>query len=317
MGVEESRRFAGKHLEELRSYAPDAQRIVDKLPHNFEHVGLIKLLFPNAKILHLKREPRDVAMSNYFVDYAAKFGGMGFAYDLSWIGEQLVDHQRLMDHWESVFPGEILDVDYDLLVEDVEGWARRIIDYLELPWEEGVLSFQELDRAVKTASAWQVRQPVYTTSKAKWKRYAEHLGPLEAALAVVPPMPDPMPLPLLPAGLFLAAMSDLQEKKPKEAEASFRELLTARPAHAAAHHFLGAALYQQGKLAEAAKEMRRSVKMVRGNLQWMENLLAVEQALGNAKGAEKLRESIERRKEGGSAAGAAPPADEGVDGVSE
>jgi hypothetical protein len=214
MGAEESRRFAGKHLEELRSYAPDAQRIVDKLPHNFEHVGLIKLLFPNAKILHLKREPRDVAMSNYFVDYAAKFGGMGFAYDLSWIGEQLVDHQRLMDHWETVFPGEILDVDYDLLVEDVEGWARKIIDYLELPWEDGVLSFQELERAVKTASVWQVRQPVYTTSKAKWKRYADHLGSLEAALAVVPPMPKPMPLPLLPAGLFFGAMAALQEKRP-------------------------------------------------------------------------------------------------------
>jgi tetratricopeptide (TPR) repeat protein len=317
MGAEESRRFAEKHLEELRSYAPDARRIVDKLPHNFEHVGLIKLLFPNAKILHLKREPRDVAMSNYFVDYGAKFGGMGFAYDLSWIGEQLVDHQRLMDHWQAVFPGEILDVDYDLLVEDVEGWARRIIDYLELPWEEGVLSFQELERAVKTASVWQVRQPVYTTSKAKWKRYAAHLGPLEAALAVVPPTPGPMPLPLLPAGLFLAAMSDLREKRPKEAEASFRRLLTTHPSHAAARHFLGAALYQQGRLEEAGKEMRRSVKMVRGNLQWMENLLAVEQALGNPKEAEKLRESIERRKQGGSTAGAAPPVDEGAEGASE
>jgi tetratricopeptide (TPR) repeat protein len=259
-----------------------------------------------------------VAMSNYFVDYAAKFGGMGFAYDLSWIGEQLVDHQRLMDHWHTVFPGEILDVDYDLLVEDVEGWARRIIDYLELPWEKGVLSFQELDRAVKTASVWQVRQPVYTTSKAKWKRYAEHLGPLEAALAVVPPMPDPMPLPILPVGLFLSAMADLKEKKPKEAEASFRKLLAARPAHAAARHFLGAALYQQGRLAEAGKEMRRSVKLHRGNLQWLENLLAVERALGNAKGAERLRESIERRKKGKSAATAAPVTEEGPDeGVDE
>jgi tetratricopeptide (TPR) repeat protein len=315
MGAEESRRFAGKHLEELRSYAPDAQRIVDKLPHNFEHVGLIKLLFRNAKILHLKREPRDVAMSNYFVDYAAKFGGMGFAYDLSWIGEQLVDHQRLMDHWESVFPGEILDVDYDLLVEDVEGWARRIIDYLELPWEEGVLSFQELDRAVKTASVWQVRQPVYTTSKAKWKRYVAHLGPLEAALAVVPPMPKPMPLPVLEPGLFLAAMAALQEKKPGIAEAAFRRVLTARPAHAAARHFLGAALYQQGKLKEASREMRRSVKMQKGNLQWMENLLAVERALGNTGGVEKLLEAIERRKKGGGVVAAAPPFGEDDEGA--
>ncbi len=201
LGKDESRRFAERHLAELQAYAPGAERVVDKLPHNFEHVGLIKLLFPNARILHLKREPRDVAMSNYFVDYAAKFGGMGFAYDLSWIGEQLVDHQRLMNHWHRVFPGQILDVDYDALVEDVEGWAHRIIDYLELPWEEEVLAFQELDRAVKTASVWQVRQPVYTTSKAKWKRYAEHLEPLENVLADIPPMPEPLPLSRIPAAL--------------------------------------------------------------------------------------------------------------------
>jgi Flp pilus assembly protein TadD len=93
-------------------------------------------------------------------------------------------------------------------------------------------------------------------------------------------------------------------------------VLTARPAHAAARHFLGAALYQQGRLAEAGKEMRRSVKMQRGNLQWMENLLAVERALGNTKGVEKLLEAIERRKKGGPASDASPPADVAVDGAS-
>lgn len=296
MGKEESRRFADKHLEELRAYAPDAQRIVDKLPHNFEHIGLIKLLFPQAKILHLKREPRDVAMSNYFVDYAAKFGGMGFAYDLSTIGEQLVDHQRLMNHWHKVFPGQILEVDYDLLVEDVEGWAHTIIDYLELGWEEGVLAFQELDRAVKTASVWQVRQPVYTTSKAKWKRYEQHLEPLEAALAEIPPMPDPLPLPRIEPALFLAAQSALTGGDAPIAEGLFRKLLTARPAHAAAHHFLGAALYQQGKVEEACKAMRRSLELLPGQVQWMENLLAVEKILGHAEEAERLMQRIEQRK---------------------
>lgn len=305
LGKDESRRFAEKHLEELRAYAPEAERIVDKLPHNFEHIGLIKLLFPNARILHLKREPRDVAMSNYFVDYAAKFGGMGFAYDLTWIGEQLVDHQRLMNHWHKVFPGQILEVDYDQLVEDVEGWAHRIIEYLELPWEDGVLSFQELDRAVKTASVWQVRQPVYTTSKAKWKRYEAHLEPLEAALAEIPPMPDALPLPRIPAGLFLEGMKHLQEGRPTEAETAFRSLLQARPAHAAAHHFLGAALFQQKKAEEARKEMRRSLELLRAHTPWFENLLAVEQALGNAEEVEKLKKLIERRKQGKAEAAAA------------
>ncbi|MFZ2949203.1 MAG: sulfotransferase, partial [Desulfuromonadaceae bacterium] len=298
LGKDESRRFAEKHLEELQAYAPGAERIVDKLPHNFEHIGLIKLLFPNAKILHLKREPRDVAMSNYFVDYAAKFGGMGFAYDLSWIGEQLVDHQRLMNHWHKVFPRQILEVDYDLMVEDVEGWAHKIIDYLELPWEDGVLSFQELDRAVKTASVWQVRQPVYTTSKAKWKRYEEHLEPLEAALAEIPPMPEPLPLPRVAAGLFLEGMGHLQAGRLQEAETAFRTILQARSAHAAAHQFLGAALYQQGKPEEARKEMRRSVELHRAHLQWFENLLAVEKALGNTGEVNKLQSLIERRRRG-------------------
>jgi tetratricopeptide (TPR) repeat protein len=308
LGKDESRRFAEKHLEELQSYAPDAERIVDKLPHNFEHIGLIKLLFPNAKILHLKREPRDVAMSNYFVDYAAKFGGMGFAYDLSWIGEQLVDHQRLMNHWHKVFPGQILEVDYDLLVEDVDGWAHKIIDYLELPWEEGVLAFQDLDRAVKTASVWQVRQPVYTTSKAKWKRYEEHLEALEAALAEIPPLPDALPLPRLSAGLFLEGMNHLQAGRAAAAEQAFRSLIQTRPAHAAAHQFLGAALFQQNKAEEARKEMRRSLELLRAHTPWFENLLAVEQALGNSAEVEKLQKVIQRRRQGkqGVTAGEAP-----------
>jgi tetratricopeptide (TPR) repeat protein len=295
----ESLRFAQKHLEELQAYAPQAQRIVDKLPHNFEHIGLIKLLFPQAKILHLKREPRDVAMSNYFTDYAAKFGGMGFAYDLSWIGEQLVDHQRLMDHWHAMFPGQILEVDYDLLVEDVDGWAHQIIDYLELPWEDGVLAFQDLERSVKTASVWQVRQPVYTTSKAKWKRYAAHLDALEASLAEVPPQPLAAAMPRLEPGLFLQAQALLTADQAAEAEALYRKLLQARPAHAAGHHFLGAALYQMGRLDEARKAMRRSLELLPGNVQWLENLRAAEAALGNTAEAERLAAQIAQRRAGG------------------
>ncbi len=296
MTADESRKFASKHLEELKAYAPDALRIVDKLPHNFEHIGLIKLIFPNAKILHLKREPRDVAMSNYFVDYGAKFGGMGFAYDLSWIGEQLVDHQRLMQHWHQVFPGQILEVDYDALVEDVEGWAQRIISYLGLPWEDGVLSFQELDRAVKTASVWQVRQPVYKTSKAKWKRYESHLQPLELALAEVPPMPSPLPLPQLEPGMFLLGMDHLKSNRPEEAEACFRKILAARPAHAAAHHFLGATLLQLGQTEAARKEMRRSIELLPGQRQWIENLIRIEERLGNAAEVQILKDRLSRQR---------------------
>jgi tetratricopeptide (TPR) repeat protein len=298
MSQDESARFAKKHLAELQAYAPEAQRIVDKLPHNFEHIGLIKLMFPNAKILHMKREPRDVAMSNYFTDYSAKFGGMGFAYDLTWIGEQLVDQDRLMAHWHSVFPGQILEVDYDALVEDVEGWARQIIGHLSLPWEDGVLSFQSLERAVKTASVWQVRQPVYTTSKAKWKRYVQHLGVLEAALAEVPPNPVPSPLPKIEPALFLRGMALLQSGQPSEAQQAFKSLLSARSAHAAAHHFLGAALYQMKQYDEARKEMKRSIELLGNQHQWLENLAKVEDALGNTDEAQNIRARLVRGKTG-------------------
>lgn len=279
LGQAESRRYAEQHLAALRAHAPGAARIVDKLPHNFMHVGLIKLLFPNAKILRLKREPRDVAISNFFTNFGAKFGGMGFAYDLGWIGEQLVDHQRLMDHWHAVFPGQILEVDYDALVEDVEGWARRIVNYLELPWEDGVLAFQQLERSVKTASVWQVRQPVYTTSKAKWRRYATHLAPLEAALAQVPPMPAPAPIPALRPTLFVDGIGHLQAGRLPDAQECFRELLAANPEHAAALYFLGAALMQQGRLEEAGAAMRQALALGNAPPQWRAGLAAVEAAI--------------------------------------
>ncbi len=113
-----TRRIAENVLKELREYAPDADHVVDKLPHNFENIGLIKLLFPQAKIISVHRDARDVAISNYFMDYANKHNGMGFAYHLEWIAEQLADHNLLMQHWETVFPGEILNVQYEDVVKD-------------------------------------------------------------------------------------------------------------------------------------------------------------------------------------------------------
>uniref|UniRef100_UPI00356893D6 tetratricopeptide repeat-containing sulfotransferase family protein n=1 Tax=Amphritea sp. TaxID=1872502 RepID=UPI00356893D6 len=169
-------------LDELKELAaqdkPDAHYIVDKLPHNFENIGLIKFLFPHAKIISVRRDPRDVALSNYFTDYQAKHGGMGFAYDLEWIGQQLSDHNLLMHHWNQLFPGDILEVSYEDVVENTEFQARRMLKYIGVDFESQVLAFNELDRPVKTASVWQVRQPIYKTSKAKWMRYQNHMADL-------------------------------------------------------------------------------------------------------------------------------------------
>lgn len=273
-------RMAAIWLERLREHDPDARFIIDKLPHNFENIGLIRLMFPNARILSCRRDPRDVAVSNYVTDYAAKFGGMGFAYDLGWIGEQIVDHDRVMAHWHAVFPGAILDVVYEDTVNDTEAQARRMLAFLGLEWEPGVLAFQSLDRPVKTASTWQVRQPVYTSSKARWRHYADHLGPLDQALAHVPPPPVPMPLPTVPPGLFLRAMDLLKRGQAGRAEQAFVQLIAAAPHHAAAYHFLGVAQAQQGRLGDAREAIRHAVSLHPFHAAWFDNLARVEQAAG-------------------------------------
>lgn len=282
-----SRGIANEWLEKLQAFDPAAAHVVDKLPHNFEHIGLIKLLFPNAIIFHCKREARDIAVSNYITDYAAKFGGMGFAYDLGWIGEQLVDHDRLMQHWHEVFPGQIFEVVYEDLVEDTAVWARRMIDFMGLNWEPGVLEFRDLERPVKTASVWQVRQPVYTTSKARWKRYEAHLGPLEEALKVVPPMPEASPLPTIEPGLFSIGMDHLKANRTAEAEQCFLRVISAYPEHAAAYHFLGAAQLQHGKKEKAVRAMRHAIKLLPFHPTWWENLAKAEHAAGNPENANK------------------------------
>ena len=289
LGAEECRRHAGRLLGELRALAPAARRIVDKLPHNFEHVGLIRLLFARARIIHCRREPRDIAVSNYFINFRARMGGMGFAYDLDWIGEQLVDHDRLMAHWHRLFPGDILEVPYEELVEAPELWGRRLIDHLGLDWEPGVLEFQSAERTVRPASLWQVRQPVYTSSKAKWKAYAPWLEPLEQALRRVPPPPAPRPPASHPAGQYLAAMAALEDRRAAEAEALLRAVLERLPSHAAARHFLGVALGEQGRVAEGIAEIERSLAAIahptwRDNLRWLQSR-AVAAGRGHARAA--------------------------------
>ena len=287
--------YAERLLDTLQAYDPAALRIVDKLPHNFEHIGLIKLLFPNARILHIRREPRDIAISNVFTDYGAKFGGMGFAYDWQWIGEQLVDHDRLLAHWHRLFPGQLLEVPYEELVADTESWARRMIDFLALEWEPGVLDFQNLERSVKTASVWQVRQPVYKSSTERWKRYGDALAPLDAVLAAEKPVdPEPLEQPSWQPGQFAAGMAALQSGQAPRAQQLFAGFLEHRPDHAAAQHFLGAALAQQGQLEEARDAMRCSLALHPLQPSWLGNLAAIEEALGNPEGARQLREQQQR-----------------------
>ena len=184
LGAAAAKTIAEEHLERLASYASSAARITDKLPNNFFRLGLIALLFPKASIIHCVRDPLDTCLSCYFQEFAH---GQPFACDLDHLGRYHRDYQRLMAHWHNVLPSPILDVPYEGLVADQEGWSRKLVDFLGLPWDERCLAFYEKERLVRTASFWQVRQPIYASSIGRWRHYAKHLAPLFNALEVEPP----------------------------------------------------------------------------------------------------------------------------------
>ena len=169
---------AAYYLRKIEALAPEgARRVVDKLPHNFLHLGLIRLLFPEAAIIHVRRDPRDVAVSNFFTNFRHRHGGMSYAFSLSDIGRMLLVHHRLMDHWRCLgLP--FFELDYEDLVAAPEAGARRLLDMAGLSWDESVMAFHKDRHPVRTASVWQVRQPVYATSARRWESYADRLGPL-------------------------------------------------------------------------------------------------------------------------------------------
>ncbi|TAN53968.1 MAG: tetratricopeptide repeat protein, partial [Methylococcaceae bacterium] len=208
-----------------------------------------------------------------------KAGGLGFTYDLADIGKQLVDYRSLMEHWDNVrFSKPILTLRYEDIVDDVEGAAQTLLAYIGVPWHPAVLDFQNLDRAVKTSSAWQIRQPIYRTSKAKWQHYAEFLGPLEAALNETAAPLEPA-VPPLPQGLLQQGMKNLKAGQGKAAERIFQRMLDRNPGHAAAMHFLGMALFQQGSRLKALKRIKQSIALHPGHPAWYRNLALVLDAL--------------------------------------
>lgn len=263
-------------LKELRETLPEnaseIRHVVDKLPHNFENIGLIKLLFPNARIISVRRDPRDIAISNYFTDFAAKHGGMGFAYDLRWIGEQLADHNLMMHHWNQLFPGDILEVRYEDVVSDPEREARRMLDYLGVQWEPQVLDTTELDRPVKTASVWQVRQPIYQTARERWRRYEDFLTPLIAGTNAKI-VHEPVEMVSLPVpGMQTDGIAHYRQGKLDEAEMLFRRLLHHVPEHATAHFMVGLICVRKGHLADGIAHMEKGHQACPWNANWRRDL---------------------------------------------
>jgi hypothetical protein len=181
--------LAQGYLSRLPALAGGKIRIVDKQPDNFLRIGLIRTILPNARIIHCVRNPIDTCVSCYSKLFSA---GQHFSYDLAELGRYYRRYSDLMAHWRSVLPADaMLDVAYEDVVDDLEGQARRLIDYCGLEWDDRCLSFHKTRRIVKTASAVQVRKPLFRTSLERWRRYEAHLGPLLHALGEYPAASDP------------------------------------------------------------------------------------------------------------------------------
>ncbi|MEE8428819.1 MAG: sulfotransferase [Gammaproteobacteria bacterium] len=168
-----------EYLHRRREHAGAADRITDKQPLNFLHLGLIALLFPAARIIHCTRDPLDTCLSCYFLEFLENHY---YAYDLANLGQFYVQYHRLMKHWQQVLPLPILEIRYEELVNNPEQVSRTMIEFLDLQWEEQCLRFHESGRLVRTASYDGVRKPIYTKSIGRWQNYKSQLTALTAAL---------------------------------------------------------------------------------------------------------------------------------------
>ncbi len=149
-------------------------KVVDKMPDNYSLIGWILTLFPNAKIIHTKRDVRDVAVSCWMT----QFGKIRWAFDHNHIAERIIQYDRLMKHWRKVIPDRFIETDYENMVNNQAYHSELLINYLDLPWDERCLSFYKQETVVRTASVTQVRQPIYTKSLKRWKRYEKPLEKL-------------------------------------------------------------------------------------------------------------------------------------------
>jgi len=170
------RRLADDYLRLLEDLSPNALRVVDKMPENFMHLGLIHAAFPHARIIHMRRDPIDTCLSIYFQNFQAAHS---YANDLEDLAHYYTEYLRLMRHWRPILGEDaILDVPYEGLVKDQERWSRRMLEFLGLPWDPACLDFHRTSRAISTFSKWQARQEISNSSVGRWRHYEKFVGPL-------------------------------------------------------------------------------------------------------------------------------------------
>ncbi len=176
---EQLEKFGADFIENTRIHRQGAPLFIDKMPNNFRHIGLIHLILPNAKIIDARRAPLDCCFSGFKQLFAE---GQEFTYGLHEVGQYFADYVDLMDHWDAVLPGKVLRVQHEDVLDDLEGQTRRMLGFLGVPFEEQCLAFHKTDRAVRTASSEQVRQPINRKGQDAWKPFEPWLDPLKEAL---------------------------------------------------------------------------------------------------------------------------------------
>jgi tetratricopeptide (TPR) repeat protein len=172
--------LAASYLKEIRTLAPGKKRIVNKDLASFYHLGMIQILFPGARVIHVKRDPMDNGLGIFIANLDAS--KVPYSTSLSDIGFAIRQHERLMEHWRRELDINMLEVQYEELVADSDTWIRRIIEFCGLPWDDRCLRYYEAKRDVVTLSYDQVRRPIYSSAVARWKRYEQFLAPLSDAL---------------------------------------------------------------------------------------------------------------------------------------
>ncbi|MFT6016687.1 MAG: tetratricopeptide (TPR) repeat protein [Candidatus Azotimanducaceae bacterium] len=171
--------FGQAFIENTRIHRQGAPFFIDKMPNNFRHIGLIKLILPNAKIIDARREPMACCFSGFKQLFAE---GQEFTYSLENIGQYYRDYVQLMNHWDKVLPGYVLRVQHEDVVSDLEGQVRRLLEFCGLPFETACVEYHKTERNVRTPSSEQVRQPIFTDALEQWRNFESHLQPLKDAL---------------------------------------------------------------------------------------------------------------------------------------
>ena len=179
LNAEKLKHFGENYIEDTRIHRQKAPYFIDKMPNNFRHIALIKLILPNAKIIDARRNPMACCFSGFKQLFST---GQQFSYGLDEIGTYYRDYVKIMDHWDKVLPGKILRVHYEDVVGNLEQEVKRILNYCELPFEENCINFHQTERSIRTPSSEQVRQPIFKSGLEQWKNYEPWLQPLKNAL---------------------------------------------------------------------------------------------------------------------------------------